>query len=191
MKNLLIILVPLWGFFACNHIESEAEKTTTVISANDDFVYQYSIMDALLAGVYDGNMTFENLKKHGDFGIGGFNRLDGELLMNEGIVYKIRFNGNIEQVSDNDSTGIAFVKDFTPDIQFIIQAKGLNYPMLKDSITQRIKENSIYAIRISGKLKTMNARSPHPSSKPYMPLADYLYSIKIGFGFRDMKIPRN
>ncbi|MFC7524115.1 acetolactate decarboxylase [Parapedobacter sp. GCM10030251] len=139
-----------------------------------DFVYQYSIMDALLAGVYDGNMTFGELKKHGDFGLGGFNTLDGELIMNHNEVYKMRYDGSIHAIPDADRTGIAFVKFFRPDSTFAVHAKGLTYDMLKDSISKRIARNSIYAIRITGKLKAIQARAPHPATKPYPPLAEYL-----------------
>lgn len=65
--------------------ETNHNESTDVIP--EDFMYQYSIIDALLAGVYDGNMTFDKLKQKGDFGVGSFNRLDGELIMNEGKVY--------------------------------------------------------------------------------------------------------
>ncbi len=37
-------------------------------------------MLALLDGIYDGVISFEDLKKHGDFGIGTFDQLDGEMI---------------------------------------------------------------------------------------------------------------
>jgi acetolactate decarboxylase len=41
-------------------------------------------MGALLAGVYDGNVTIRELLRHGDFGLGTFNALDGEMLVLDG-----------------------------------------------------------------------------------------------------------
>ncbi len=39
-----------------------------------------SLMSALLSGVYEGSTTIADLLKHGDFGLGTFNELDGELI---------------------------------------------------------------------------------------------------------------
>jgi len=47
---------------------------------NKDVLFQTSTIDALLEGVYDGEITYRELKQHGDFGIGTFNALDGEMV---------------------------------------------------------------------------------------------------------------
>ena len=44
-------------------------------------VTQISTIDALLASVYDGQMSCGNLLKYGDFGIGTFDKLDGEMIV--------------------------------------------------------------------------------------------------------------
>ena len=41
---------------------------------------QTSTIDALLARVFDGEMTYGQLSQYGDFGIGTFNALDGEMI---------------------------------------------------------------------------------------------------------------
>ena len=46
----------------------------------DNVLYQTSLMSALLSGVYEGNTTIADLLTHGDFGLGTFNELDGELI---------------------------------------------------------------------------------------------------------------
>lgn len=43
-------------------------------------IFQLSTINALLEGVFDGNMSYGQLKQHGDFGIGTFNGLDGEMI---------------------------------------------------------------------------------------------------------------
>jgi alpha-acetolactate decarboxylase len=53
-------------------------------------VYQTSTMGALLAGVYEGNVTVGELLHHGDFGLGTFNALDGEMLVLDGACYQLR-----------------------------------------------------------------------------------------------------
>jgi len=44
--------------------------------AEDDILFQVSTIDALLQGVFEGFFTVEDLKTHGDFGIGTFDSLD-------------------------------------------------------------------------------------------------------------------
>ena len=44
---------------------------------------QYSTIDALLSGVYDGNMSVAELKTRGNFGLGTFNGIDGEMIIVE------------------------------------------------------------------------------------------------------------
>lgn len=44
---------------------------------NKDVLFQTSTINALLDGVYDGEMTYKELKQHGGFGLGTFNGLDG------------------------------------------------------------------------------------------------------------------
>jgi len=57
---------------------------------NRDVLFQTSTINALLEGVYEGEMTYKELKQHGDFGIGTFNGLDGEMIGLEGKFYQIK-----------------------------------------------------------------------------------------------------
>ena len=51
--------------------------------------YQSSLMSALLAGVYEGETTMADLLRHGDFGLGTFNRLAGELIAFERQIHQL------------------------------------------------------------------------------------------------------
>src|ERR1700757_1765539 len=64
-------------------------------------VYQTSTMGALLDGVYDGDVTIRELLRHGDFGLGTFNGLDGEMLVLDGVCYQLRSDGSA-QVAESD-----------------------------------------------------------------------------------------
>ena len=60
----------------------------------DNVLYQTSLMSALLSGVYEGNTTIADLLTHGDFGLGTFNELDGELIAFSSEVYQLRADGS-------------------------------------------------------------------------------------------------
>src|SRR5271170_5857406 len=52
-----------------------------VAAADDAEVYQFSTISALLEGVYDGDVTIADILRHGDFSLGTFNHLDGEMVV--------------------------------------------------------------------------------------------------------------
>ena len=56
----------------------------------DSVIYQTSLMSALLSGVYEGDTTIADLLAHGDFGLGTFNELDGEMIAFSSQVYQLR-----------------------------------------------------------------------------------------------------
>ncbi len=161
-------------------VSSCNEKQTN--EKNDDYLYQYSIVDALLAGVFDGDLTIGELKTKGDFGIGSFNHVDGEMLINNGEVYKIRYDGSVEIIPDNDTTSIAFVKKFKPDTVFTLSAtENLNYVQLQKQIADKLNHNQIYAIRLSGTFYNMKTRSEAPAKKPYPLLVEHLKTNQYEF----------
>jgi hypothetical protein len=55
----------------------------------DENVWQYSTITALMAGAYDGDLTAGSLKHHGDFGLGTFNALDGEMIALDRQVWQV------------------------------------------------------------------------------------------------------
>src|SRR4030065_28755 len=76
---LLVVVFLCVATHGCTHLQK-----------NEDIVFQASTISALLEGVYDGNVTYKDLKKRGDFGIGTFNSLDGEMIGLEGKFYQIK-----------------------------------------------------------------------------------------------------
>ena len=102
-----------------------------------DTLYQVSTINALLEGIYDSNITFEELKKHGDFGIGTLNGIDGELAGVDGHFYQIRTDGKVYKVPDSAKTPFAVVTTFHPDLEFTID-KPMNFPELKAFLDTKI-----------------------------------------------------
>ncbi len=151
-----------------------------------DYVYQYSIIDALMAGAYDGDLTCATLKKYGDFGIGTFNALDGEMVVNDGIIYRVRYDGSVAEVPDDVQTPLAIMKDFQPDSVFVIKnSTWLDYSQLKKWLMNILEPNEVYAIRIKGNFQKMTTRAPAPAQRPYPPLVEYLKDHQNIFNFEE------
>ena len=58
-------------------------------SNEEDMIFHYSVLKALDNGVLEGNMKVGELKKHGDFGLGTFNKLNGEMIVLDHVVYRV------------------------------------------------------------------------------------------------------
>lgn len=136
-------------------------------------LYQYSVMEALLAGVYDGDLTIGALKQRGDFGLGTFNRLDGEMVVYGGVVYRVRADGSVSVALDDDRTPYASVTRFAPGVTITLDGAA-SLADLKAELTQRLRPNRAYAIEVRGRFATMAARAPAPATHPYPELAAQL-----------------
>ena len=53
-----------------------------------------------MSGLYQEHFTIGQLKAQGDFGLGTFNLLDGEMIVLKGKVYQAKANGEVIEVTD-------------------------------------------------------------------------------------------
>ena len=133
-------------------------------------LYQSSTMGALLDGVYDGDVTIAEILHHGDFGLGTFNHLDGEMVILDGICYHLRADGSATVADDADRTPFAAVTRFKTDHTLVFTD-----PTNRADTVARIDSligspNLMYAIRISGQFSEMSTRTVMAQSRPYPPL---------------------
>ena len=137
-----------------------------------DTVFQASTIDALLAGVYDGDMSCRRLLKHGDFGIGTFDRLDGEMVLLDGNMYQIKADGKVYEPDPSVKTPFATICQFNADRAIPIKA-GSDYETIENLINEYApNQNLFYAIKITGQFRSMKTRSVPCQQKPYPPLKE-------------------
>jgi acetolactate decarboxylase len=137
-----------------------------------DTLYQTSTIDALLAGVYDGDLACGRLLKHGDFGIGTFDKLDGEMILLDGTVYQVKADGRVHRPSPATLTPFAAVCRFTPE-QTVPIGAAMDLNQVEAAIDQAlVQSNHFQAIRITGRFKTVKTRSVPAQAKPYRPLKE-------------------
>jgi len=135
-------------------------------------VTQASTINALLAGVYDGQISCRNLLKYGDFGLGTFDRLEGEMLVLNNTVYQIKADGKVYTPDVDIKTPFAAVCQFSSDKSFGIE-KGMNFEAVEKLINKHAPDQNVfYAIKITGKFAKMETRSVPAQQKPYVPLAE-------------------
>ena len=140
--------------------------------ADDDVLFQVSTIDALLQGVLDGFFTFEDLKAHGDFGIGTFDSLDGEMIALDGDYYQVKADGVAYPVQSNMTSPFSTVTYFQVD-QTVAVKNASNFTELSRQLDEELpSRNAFYAMRIDGTFPYIKTRSVPKQGKPYPRLAD-------------------
>ncbi len=137
-----------------------------------DVVFQASTIGALLDGVYDGDITLGELRRHGDFGIGTVNGLDGELIVLNGAFFSVTADGRVHLLPPAVSTPFAAVTPFQTDrVHALRDVTSLD--VLKQQIDALLPTTNIaYAIRVTGVFTRVKTRSVPRQSRPYRPLAE-------------------
>ena len=136
-----------------------------------DVLFQVSTLDALLQGVYDGSVTFGELKEHGDFGLGTFEALDGEMIAVDGEFFQVKTDGVAYPVDDAMESPFAVTTFFESDTTLSMD-ESMTCMQLEEQLDGMIPtENIAYAIRVEGVFDHLKARSVPEQTKPYPPLA--------------------
>jgi acetolactate decarboxylase len=176
MLNLLFVL--LVSFPAAAFAQDVSRALVLVKNAvksnatagNGGVLFQVSTLDALLQGIYDGSFTVGQLKQQGDFGLGTYAGLDGEMIVVDGHYYHMRSNGVLSESTDDEIAPFAAVTRFKPGVQFTVnQATLSDLSTLIDAVLP--SKNFFYAIRIHGTFTAMTTRAIPMQFLPYPPLA--------------------
>jgi acetolactate decarboxylase len=135
-------------------------------------LYQRSTIGALLAGIFDGDETVGELLKRGDFGLGTFNALDGEMVILDGACYHLRSDGTVELANVAAQTPFAAVTRFAAEHSFTVSE-----PHDRRAIAGRIdragrSSNITLAVRIRGRFASVTTRTVSAQEKPYPSLEE-------------------
>jgi acetolactate decarboxylase len=140
-------------------------------AARAHVLYQTSTMAALLDGIYDGNVTIAELLQHGDFGVGTFNHLDGEMVVNDGVCHHLYASGEARVADPDELTPFAAVTTFEPDMRFAVATPTTRGALLAQIDARLSSENLFHAIRTVGDFSTVSTRTASRQEAPYQPLA--------------------
>jgi acetolactate decarboxylase len=135
-------------------------------------IFQTSLMSALLDGVYEGETTVRDLLGQGDFGIGTFNGLDGEMLIIDGACFQVRADGGASESDPGAQLPFAVVTNFVPHVGSALPADVTRAEASSfiDRMTE--SENYMYALRIEGDFEWITMRTVVKQQKPYRPMME-------------------
>ncbi len=142
-----------------------------------DTLYQVSTIDALLSGIYDPLVRLGDVLPHGDFGLGTFEALDGELILLEGKVYRAGADGTVTLRPPATGTPFVAVTQFDTD-QVLEVPAGLDYAGFKTWLESHLPSRNIpYAVRLDGRFDQVSYRSVPRQSRPFRPLGEVQQSF--------------
>lgn len=126
---------------------------------------------------YDGSITAAELLRHGDTGLGTFDRLDGEMIVQDGVVYRARTDGTVSVVEPSETIPFAAVAYFDADIAGGDLAAVASIEEMKTALDGAIAAqggdfNQFYLAIVRGNFDLAHVRSVPIQSKPYQPLAE-------------------
>ena len=144
-----------------------------------DTLHQIEPVTSLMQGRYDGYTPYSDIMKWGDFGIGTFHQIDGEMVALDGVFYQIASDGRVYQVQPNQKTPYASVHFFNPaqthKIEHIQNMKDLS-----QVLDQLIKNpNQLVGIKIHVQSESIQLRSPKAQLPPYASLQNVLATQSI------------
>ena len=148
------------------------------MSAKRNMVYQIGTIHSLLSGVYEGDMNFKELSHYGDFGLGTFDAVNGEMIALDGEFYRIDADLKAHRVEEHMKTPFAVVTHFKnykkhefdsyEDLQALQKYIGSTFE----------SQNIIYAIRIEGEFSEVDIRSEHPQPSGHKPLSQTMPKVQ-------------
>lgn len=171
-------------FIKALHVET-VRKQDLLPEHERHVIFQTSTIDALLDGAYDGDVSFGELRRHGDFGLGTLDAVDGEMIALDGHFYRAAADGTVAEIPDSTRTPFAVVTFFEPDV-----TRPLDDPLDHAGLLARVEEmrsgGACQAVRLDGRFELVTARSVHRQARPYPPLAEVAARQNV-FTLRDVE----
>jgi acetolactate decarboxylase len=122
-------------------------------------LFQVSTSTALVRGVYNGVVTVGQLKQHGDFGLGTYDGLDGEMLALDGHFYQVHGSGEVTEPGDDARAPFAVVTAFRAEREATIDRVDDFDALAAHLDGMRRTANLFCAVRIDGRFARVRARA--------------------------------
>jgi acetolactate decarboxylase len=148
-------------------------------------LFQVSTLNALDVGIFEGAYPVGMLREQGNFGVGTYDGIDGEMVVLDGHFYHVRSDGSIEESANSELASFAAVVNFVPEKRYTVS--NMSMSDLDKYIASIIpSDNYFYAIRIHGKFASVTTRAIPKLFMPYPTLAVAVQKESI-FGRQDVE----
>jgi acetolactate decarboxylase len=121
-------------------------------------LFQVSTSAALVEGLYQGAVRVSRLLRHGDFGLGTFIDLDGEMVVLDGICYQVSSSGAVAVIDGDQLIPYAVVTRFKAEFSKQFQRLNSFSELIAVCDELRDSDNVFYAFRVEGRFDLMKTR---------------------------------
>ncbi|MCX5945460.1 MAG: acetolactate decarboxylase [Cyanobacteria bacterium] len=122
-------------------------------------LYQVSTSGALVEGLYQGCVSVGDIRRHGDFGLGTFDGLDGEAILLDGVCWQARGDGSIQVAPDTALAPFFVATHFVADAAELLQAVTSFTDLRQRLDGLRPSANVFVAIRLRGLFERIKVRT--------------------------------
>jgi acetolactate decarboxylase len=127
-------------------------------------LFHVSTSGALVAGVYDKQVSVETILEHGDFGLGTFAHLDGEMVVLDGHAYQVLGTGAVAEASPDAWAPFAVVTRFSPETKVTLGPVSSFQELQRLCDLHRKSGNLFYALRLDGTFAHIRTRAVNPAA---------------------------
>jgi acetolactate decarboxylase len=147
-------------------------------------LFQVSTSGALVAGIFEREVSVRTVLEHGDFGLGTFADLDGEMVVLDGHAYQAKGTGEVSEAPPDAGAPFAVITRFLPGVD--AQSDTVtNFADLEERCDRHRDSNNVfYAFRLDGRFAHVRARAVNPPA-PHANLVDAAKS-QSEFQFEDL-----
>jgi len=121
-------------------------------------LFQVSTAGALVQGVHNKATTVGDLKTHGDFGLGTFEGLDGEMIVVDGHFFHAHPDGSVTVAADSAPVPYAVVTGFHAQHRATLAGVASFDALAADLDRMRRSDNLFFAVRLDGRFEEVHMR---------------------------------
>jgi acetolactate decarboxylase len=141
---------------SCHHVVSVA--LSRYLAKPIHTLFQVSTSAALVEGLYQGAVRVSRLLRHGDFGLGTFIDLDGEMVVLDGNCYRVSSSGAVTLIEGDQLIPYAVVTRFKAELSKQVQRLNSFGELIAGCDELRGSDNVFYAFRVEGRFSLMKTR---------------------------------
>lgn len=162
-------------------------NTTTVVYMLDRHaLYQSTPLAYLQAGNYNTTITVDQFKSLGNFGIGIFDRFDGEAVLLNGVTYQITGTGKV--VIPSDQAKLLFGSCMLFDVEKRFAMRNVaSYTDFQEALQKYFSTDlHIRALQVEGTFTSVRVGCLQQQNPPYQPFDEATRQVK-EYTWRDVR----
>jgi acetolactate decarboxylase len=131
-------------------------------------LWQSMPSSAFKAGLYRGYLTVAEAREHGNFGVGEYEFLDGEVTAIDGKYYRQTAEGKLLPLADEERLCFASVAPFAPTDDLALDG-GLTDATIQPLFLKAFNTpNGVFAMRIDGSFTQVTATAIARQNEPFL-----------------------